>query len=180
MLVEVFYETVPLWLRITVVVMLGLAAIPLMFRHEIKGWGRPHRYFDVPIREAIDHYVRTFPHSFRDGADLHAFEVLHRAMCNGTLPVVGTKGEGASLERISTRRCKRLTPMRVIVPTNPASPHGIRFDLMEDVETIEPLVESDSFPGYTGLRVRSTDFYRLWPKDIDNQEVTELTKSEIT
>ena len=60
--------------------------------------------FDMPIREAVDHYVRTFPHSYKDGADRHAFDVLHKAMCNGKLPVVGAKGEESPSELIAAQR----------------------------------------------------------------------------
>ena len=49
----------------------------------------------------------------------------------------------------------------VVVPKNWAPPQGVRFDLMESVEATDPLEESAGFPGYTGLRVRSTDLYRL-------------------
>ena len=121
--------------------------------------------FDTPIREAVDHYVRTFTHSFQNGADRHAFEVLHKAMCKGNLPVVGTRGEDSRSECISAQRCKQLKPTMVVVPRNWASPRGVRFDLMDEAGTIAPLVESDSFPGYTGLRVRRADLYRLWPKN---------------
>ena len=125
--------------------------------------------FDTPIREAVDHYIRTFPHSYRDGADQHAFEVLHKAMCSGKLPVVGTKGEDSPSERISARRCKRLKPIRTLLPKNWASPQGVRFDLVRSVEATEPLAEPEGFSGFTGLRVRSADLYRLWPK---NQEAS--------
>lgn len=155
------------------VVALGLFIVGLvrMYRGGRKGKTKVAAPpFDTPIREAIDHYVRTFPHSYRDGADQHAFEVLHRAMCAGKLPVVGAKGEDAPSKLISARRCKRLKPMRTIVPKNWATPQGVRFDLVEGVETIEPLVESDSFPGYTGLRVRSADLYGLWPENRKEEE----------
>ena len=122
--------------------------------------------FDIPIRTAVEHYVRTFPHSYREGADQHAFETLHKAMCNGKLPVVGAKGEDSHSERIPARKCKRLKPAVVVVPRNRATPRGVRFDLMEEVGEIEPLVEHDGFSGYTGLCVRSSDLYRLWPKDL--------------
>ena len=124
--------------------------------------------FDMPILEAVDHYVRTFPHSYQDGADRHAFEVLHKAMCAGKLPVIGTRGEDAPSERISARRCKRLKPTMIVVPRNWASPRGFRFDLVDKAavpEVPEPLVESDEPIGFTGLRVRSADLYRLWPTD---------------
>ena len=126
--------------------------------------------FDIPIREAVDHYVRTFPHSYKDGADRHAFEVLHKAMCNGKLPVVGAKGEESPSELIAAQRCKRLKPRMVLVPKNWASPQGVRFDLFENVGPSQPLEESDGLSVYTGLRVRSTDLYGLWPKDARTED----------
>ncbi len=122
--------------------------------------------FDMPIREAVDHYVRTFPHSYRDGADRHAFEVLHKAMCTGKLPVIGTKGERGMPKRLSLRQCRRLKPIRIFVPKNPASPQGVRFDLIDEAVVTDPLAETEEPIGYTGLRVRSSDLYRLWPKDL--------------
>ena len=122
------------------------------------------RSFDVPISEAVEHYARTVPHSYRDGINLHAFEVLHKAMCAGKLPVVGISGEDASSEKVSARTCKRFKPRMVVVPHNWATPLGIRFDVMEETEPIEPLVESDRFHGYTSLRVCGEDLYRLWPR----------------
>ena len=126
--------------------------------------------FDMPIREAVDHYVRTFPHSYKDGADRHAFDALHKAMCNGKLPVVGAKGEESPSELIAAQRCKRLKPRMVLVPKNSASPQGVRFDLFENVGPSQPLEESDGLSGYTGLRVRSTDLYGLWPKDARTED----------
>ena len=144
----------------------GVAVFVAFAVHLHKQWRdarKSPRSFDTPIAEAVEHYVRTVPHSYRDGADHHAFEVLHKAMSAGKLPVVGIRGEDASSERISARKCKRLEPRIVVVPRNRATPQGVRFDLMEEVGEIEPLVESRGFSGYTGLRVRSSDLYRLWP-----------------
>ena len=152
-------EAVPLWALTGIAIVLAVAAIPLMFLGP-----KRRRPFDMPIREAVDHYVRTYPHSYRDGADQHAFEVLHKAMCRGKLPVVGTRGEDSPSERISARRCRRLKPIMTLLPKNPASSQGKRFYLMESVEATEPLAEAARLHGYTGLRVRSRDLYRLWPK----------------
>ncbi len=165
LIVERALDAVPLSALIGIAIVLGIAAIPLMFSVSMR-----RRLFDMPIQEAVDHYVRTFPHSYRDGADQHAFEVLHKAMCGGKLPVVGSRGEDAPPKRISARRCKRLKPIRTLLPKNRASPQGVRFDLMESVEATEPLEENTDFLGYTGLRVRSSDLYRLWPKDLSGND----------
>ena len=153
--------------------------LPALFLCWREMWGRlgpnrDRRSFDTPIREAVDHYVRTFPHSYKDGADQHAFEVFHKAMCNGELPVMGAKDEDAAPERLSTQQCKLLKPIMACVPKNWASPQGVRFDLFESVGPSPPLEESAGFLGYTGLRVRSADLYRLWPK---NREAAETLES---
>ena len=98
---------------------------------------------------------------------MHAFESLHKAMCDGTLRVIGSKGEGRSPKRISSRKCKRLKPTKVVIPANRSAPRGVRFDLINKSEVPTPLVETDKPIGFTGLRVRSDDLYGLWPK---NQE----------
>lgn len=121
--------------------------------------------FDVPIRKAIDHYVSTEPHSYTSNAELHAFRALHRAMREGVLRVVGSKGEGGIPREISARECRRLTPIMVIVPRLPASPDGVRLDLIDESIGIEPGVEYDDPIGFSGLRVRSNDLYRIWPKN---------------
>ena len=41
----------------------------------------------------------------------------------------------------------------------------MRFDLIDESALPEPLVETDEPMGFTGLRVRSDDFYGLWPKN---------------
>ena len=115
-------------------------------------------YFDVPILDAINHLVQTTPHSYqRSGqAELHFFRVLHRQMCSGALPVVGMQGEEGLPKRISRRQCKRLMPQEVVIPPNPTSPYGRRFSL------IDSNIPSER---YLGLRVRSRDLYRMWPKN---------------
>ena len=154
-----------LWALLAVAIGLFGFGLIRIFRSRKRNKPKDGTPFDLPIREAVDHYVRTFPHSYKDGADQHAFEVFHKAMCSGELPVMGAKGEDGPSERISARQCKRLKPIRTLVPKNWASPQGLRFDLVENVGPSPPLEESAEFPGYTGLRVRSADLYRLWPKN---------------
>ena len=129
--------------------------------------GAPHEPappFDLPIREAIDHIVRTAPHSYRDDPDLFAFRAIHKEVCAGKLRAVGAKQEGAGLRRICRWHCKRLKPVRVVVPKNPSTPHGVRFDLIKKSKDVEPQAETGKQRGFTDIRFRSADFYRLWPK----------------
>ena len=127
------------------------------------------RSFDVPIRKAVNHYARTESHSHTGNADLHAFRALHEAMCEGVLRVVGSKGEGGVPREISAREYRRLTPRMVIIPRLPTSPEGVRFDLIDESTVAKPLLETDKPIGFTGLRIRSDELYRLWPK---NKEAT--------
>ena len=99
-------ESFPGWVW-GVVVVASLAILIGMYWQDAKR-AIGSRSFDAPISEAVEHYARTVPHSYRDGINLHAFEVLHKAMCAGKLPVVGIRGEDASSERVSARTCKRL------------------------------------------------------------------------
>ena len=54
MLVESLFEAVPLWLRIAVVVGLGLAAIPLTFSREIRKWRGSGRSAAAPDRAGAE------------------------------------------------------------------------------------------------------------------------------
>ena len=93
-----------------------------------------------------------------------AFNALYNQMCKGKLPVIGSWGEGTPPRRIEARRCRRLMPVATIIPRNPTTPQGVRFDLV-DKSSMAMLVEHDKPVGFTGLRVRSRDLYRLWPQD---------------
>ena len=89
--------------------------------------------FDTPIRQAIEHLIQTIPHSFNNltGAERMAFDALYEEMCDGRLSVVGSCGEGRAPQRISARRCNRLKPTATVIPRNPTSPQGKRFDLVD-------------------------------------------------
>lgn len=108
--------------------------------------------FDMPIRDAIQHFLQTATHSYRDAPDMFAFEALHKQMCRRKLPVIGARGDDSPEKRISARHCRELRPTRVAVPVSPTSPEGLRYDLFKG-----------EAPGFTSLRVRSKDLYRLWP-----------------
>ena len=90
--------------------------------------------------------------------------MLHKAMCEGRLPVIGSKGEGDPPKKINPRKCRSVKPTKVVIPANPSAPQGVRFDLIDESALPEPLVETDEPMGFTGLRVRSDDLYGLWPK----------------
>ena len=96
--------------------------------------------FDVPIRDAIHHAVATTDHSYMGSgaAERHFFDVLHRQMCEGKLPVKGRLGEYGDFRRLSRRECRRLVPQEVVVPLSPTSPNGVLFSLI-DAELLESL-----------------------------------------
>ena len=79
--------------------------------------------FDMPVQGALNHLIETVPHSFDSSgkAERHFFRALHEQMCAGKLPVIGSKGEGTPPERVSARRCRKLTPQEVAVPANPSA-----------------------------------------------------------
>ena len=121
--------------------------------------------FDLPIRDAIYQLIETVPHSFDSSgrAERHFFQVLYQQMCTGALPVIGSREEGSPPECISAGQCRALTPQEVVVPANPSAPHGVRFDLFDMSVAPEPGVEYRPV-GFSGLRIRSRDLYRIWPQ----------------
>lgn len=123
--------------------------------------------FDMPIREAVNHLVSTVPHSFdsADKAECHFFSELYKLMCEGRLPVIGARDEGTPPRRLSRRECRRHKPKVTRVAPNPTCPDGVRFDLLD--RKLEPLtlVEWKSFPGFTGLRVRSSNLLGMYPQN---------------
>ena len=92
------------------------------------------RYFDMPIRDAINHLARTTPHSFDSSGKVerHFFNLIHKQMCDGGLLVIGTEGEASTPKRIKARKCKNLKPVEVVIPVNPTSPDGVRFSLVDN------------------------------------------------
>ena len=133
---------------------------------------RAYRTFNVPIREAIEHHIKTVPSTWDSSGKSHqaAFGALHKEMCTGRLPVVGAKEEGGVTRRIPPKRCRELRTAMTVVPPGPAAPDGVRFDLYEkwDEEAMMSgqLDPSSSPPlRFTGLRVRRVDLHYLWPPD---------------
>ena len=180
-IVDTVLGAAPLWVMILAVLILGGAAIPLMFWREIQEWRNARRSgaqpspragirrkesppdvavqeFDLPIRDAIRHLGQTIPHSYRDSAsaDRHFFGLLHSQMCDGELSVIGRKDESGALEEIGALECKLLKPIEAVVPKNPATPLGVRFSLF-DLHADPPIEYSD-------LRVRKRDFFGIWTK----------------
>ena len=124
--------------------------------------------YDVPVRDAIEHVVAMSAHTFNNSgdADRQAFEALHKEMCADRLPVIGALGDFNAPERVSARKCRELKPRPVIVPRNPTSPNGMLFALVDETRIdVTPLVERSDPLGFTGLRVRSADLYRKWPRN---------------
>ena len=88
-LVEPVMNPAILTYGLSVVCLLWLAF--LVYRDEVQ---KRVRYFDMPIRDAVDHLVRTVPHSFNNSgdADRHFLDLMHRQMCSGRLLAIGTEG----------------------------------------------------------------------------------------
>ena len=130
------------------------------------GVGGDFSSFDLPLHRAVDHVVQTSQHSYNSssGAERMALQALHEAMCQGRLEVVGSWGEGSPPQLIDQQECQQMQLVAVCVPANPTVPNGIRFDLV-DKATLEnpPLHEIHGPSSLTALRVRSNDFYGLWP-----------------
>ena len=117
--------------------------------------------FDTPILDAIDHLIRTAPHSYTrsDLAERNAFAALHEKMCSGQLAVIGKESDFVAPRRITVRECKRLEPREVVVIPTVSAPDGARFSLCsphtgQDEERLE----------MCDLRVRSRDLFRMWPR----------------
>ena len=125
--------------------------------------------FDVPILDAIHYIAQATPSSYQGSRaiELHAFGVLHRRMCEGKLPVAGRLGEDGDLRQISSQECKMLVPQEVVVPLHPTAPNGVMFALIyaDELESLPTAVEMERVQWYVGLRVRSRDLYRLWPRN---------------
>ena len=155
-----------IWLAILLIGLLGLIYDWRVSNFPL-GFGGP---FDMPILKAVDHLVRSSSHTFPKGREARhrAAQMLHEAMCAGTLPVVGSRGEFRERRRISARQCRGLRPQEVVVPRNPTTPLGVRLDLWDKSLNLELGVEHSDPIGFTNIRVRSRDLYRLWPKAQDD------------
>ena len=131
----------------------------------VRDWRQSRiRHFDIPIRDAINHIAETVPHTYNSSGlwDRHFFDILYKQMCAGDLLVIGMKNGSSPLKRISARECKRLKSEIVAIPANPSAPQGVGYYL---VEKALPLLNEIEFTGYQGLRIRSRDLYKHWPKN---------------
>ena len=154
----------------------GLAGTGLVAATGMAGWDWQRtrvRCFDIPIRDAIIRAANSIDHSYSDPElrDRQLLEQLHNAMCSGDLLVAGREGEFGFLKRIGRRKCKDMRLIQIVVPRNSGTPEGIRYCLVgkEAEAALDPLKEVE-FSGYMGLRVRSQDFDKLWPKNQPAQE----------
>ena len=122
------------------------------------------RYFDIPIRDAINHLAETVPHTYnRSGLwEHHFFTILHKQMCTGDLSIIAMKDGSSPPKRIGAKQCKKLKPEIVVIPASPSAPQGVGYYL---VEKGIPILREMKFKGYQGLRVRSQDPYKHWPKN---------------
>lgn len=129
--------------------------------------------FDMTIRAAINYLHESVQHAHEGSGSSNrsAFRVLHELMCSGDLPVVGTTGKHGygRVQRIPTKRCRKLTPQEEVVPLNTATPEGVRFCLIayEDKDWLDNwdgVTQPVILEQYEDLLVRSVDLYRIRPR----------------
>ena len=123
-------------------------------------WVKQDSVFDVPIKEALWLLWENVDHTFRSSgvSDRYFFNLLHKKMCSGDLPVVGRLGRGGDIQILSPDQCERLNPREINVPINPTALQGVSFVLSPSETGIPP---SKMF---WGLRVRSKDLHQIWPE----------------
>ena len=132
--------------------------------------------FDMPIHSAIEHLLRSTPHSYTrsDWAEQAVFRQLYKMMCDGTLEVAGSETEFGMVRPISPEECLKFEPRESIIPLSPAAPDGIAFILSPPIDKPPkehfPIDESGAF---RNLRVRSRDLYRFWPRPTPRAELGE-------
>ena len=170
-----------IWFRTLLVnewpLFVGLAVVAGCFfmawrtRKKERAEERENALFDMPIREAIGHLEETVPHSFdRSGpAERVAFKQIHKRMCSGDLPVIGSTEAFGPPQVIPPAKCGDLMPEEWSVPANPSAPQGVRFCLTQYVdpkweEGWDGVTQPQVVVQYTDLRVRSVDLYSLWPR----------------
>ena len=122
--------------------------------------------FDMSVRDAVNHIMMILPYSpaIPSQPNLRkqtALEALYHYICNGDIPIWGSLDGLAPPTRISTRKCRNLTPRIKHVPQNSASPESIGFSLFGLPKSGN---EDDPFVEYSNLWICSSDLYRIWPK----------------
>ena len=122
--------------------------------------------FDMSILDAVEHMMQTVPHSWDspDKAERFFFRAIHKQMKAGRLRVMGAATSGGRVQRISKKQLSSLSPESISGPETDTTPYGVRFELIDKAEIGEPRVLSDGFPGFSDIRLRSRDVYRLWPR----------------
>ena len=117
--------------------------------------------YDWRVDDVILGLFATMPdHSFQKeitiGAARQAFREVHKCMCDGSLPVVGSIREFSKSERIPTEECKELVPDIAVISK------GLRYFLRtEDLD-----IEDQKPPSkmYHTLYVRGEDVRQIWPR----------------
>ena len=127
---------------------------------KIKSWLSP-KEFDMPIRDAIRHILSTRAHSYESQlmAKRTAFTEIHELMCTRRLKVIGADSDFKPPVQIKRKECKEIFPHEVVVPRNETAPDGFLFALIDRRDGDEHAPRH-----YRGLRVRSQQFYKHWPK----------------
>ena len=168
------FSEVVVWLPM----LLGVAWSAYLYRREIRQWTRRgsnnEESFDMPIDEAIKYLGRTVQHSFGASRrfDRVAFKMLHKPMCSGELPVIGSSEQHGVLSVpsvIPPKRCIEMTPEEQVVPIGLSAPDGVRFRLIAYadknwLDNWDGVSQPVILEQYSDLRVRSADVYRLWPR----------------
>ena len=147
------------------VTIFGLTML-LVERRELRKAARIENY-DMPIKEALRLFWENVNHSFRSSgvSDRYFFDLLHKKMCSGDLPVVGRLGRGGDIQIVSPPQCQRLIPREINVPKNPTALQGVSF-VFSPSEIRTPPSKM-----FWGLRVRSEDLQQIWPEtDTDDEQ----------
>ena len=123
-------------------------------------WVKQDPVFDVPIEEALRLFWENVNHTFRSSgvSDRYFFNLLHKKMCSGELPVVGRLGRGGDSQIISPDQCQKLIPREINVPINPTALQGVSFVLSP------PETQTPPSKIFWGLRIRSEDLHQTWPE----------------
>ena len=155
---DAFTFTITHWpgLLGSMVTVFGLTML-LVERMELRKRTKPENY-DMSIEEALRLFWENVNHTFRSSgvSDRYFFNLLHKKMCSGDLPVVGRLGRGGDIQILSPDQCERLNPREINVPINPTALQGVSFVLSPSETGIPP---SKMF---WGLRVRSEDLHQIW------------------
>lgn len=122
--------------------------------------------FDMSINAAIAHVLKHNPSSAisRLDAEMKALQGILKLAKAGKLAMAGSLDEGVPPVRIPRKRMQHLTPRDMVIPRSQEAPEGHVYTLggpapQEPREYSRCEVET-----YTNLLVKSSEFYRLWPR----------------